>query len=202
MGLSNDNRKKAETARVAGHPLLSWRFCLHMERPEPYAICDSRFNRISAAADLTGQEEDYTIQAVAGEEAPTMICPTCQTESHHIKVIGDRAICHNCGGFSETGGPKVDKILTYNADRITEQQIQHEGDMITPYIVDKSTNQAIVNQDFIDKYPNQAAQTFSQEELKASGNENLKPPEKDDDGSGIEFKGSQEEAMREVVDES
>lgn len=128
-----------------------------------------------------------------------MICPTCNTESHHIKVLADRTACHNCGGFSETGGSKTDKILTYNADRITEQQIQNEGDMIPPYTVDKSTSQVIVNQDFIDKYPNQAAQTFSQEELKASGNENLKPPENDDDGSGVEFKGSQEEAMQEIV---
>lgn len=128
-----------------------------------------------------------------------MICPTCNTESHHIKVIGDRTGCHNCMGFSETGGSKTDKILTYTADRVTEQQIQHEGDMITPYIVDKSTNQAIVNQDFVDKYPDQAAVTFSQEELKASGNENLKPPESDDNGSGIEFNGSQEEAMEGVI---
>lgn len=128
-----------------------------------------------------------------------MICPTCNTESHHIKVIGDRTVCHNCGGFSETGGSRTDRILTYNADRITEQQVQHEGDMITPYIVDKSTNQAVVNQDFIDKYPDQAAVTYSQEELKASGNEDLKPPENDDNGSGIEFNGSQEEATKEII---
>lgn len=130
-----------------------------------------------------------------------MICPTCSAESQHIKVIGDRTGCHNCMGFSETGGPKTDKILTYSADRITEQQIQNEGDLIPPYLVDKSTNQVTVNQDFIDKYPNQAANTFSQEELKATGNEELKPPENDDDGSGIEFNGSQEEAIKEITDE-
>lgn len=129
-----------------------------------------------------------------------MICPTCNTGSHHIKVLGDRTGCHNCMGFSETGGPKTDKILTYTADRITEQQVQHEGDLIPPYIFDKSTNQAIVNQDFIDKYPDQAAVTFSQDELKASGNENLKPSENDDNGEGIQFNGSQEEAMREVIE--
>lgn len=129
------------------------------------------------------------------------VCPTCQTKTSHIKVIGDRTGCHNCMGFSETGGSSTDKILTRSSERVLEQQVQGEGDMITPWIVDKSTNQVVVNQDFIDKYPNQAAETFTQEELKASGNESLKPVENDDTGGGIEFKGDEREAIQQIVEQ-
>lgn len=128
-----------------------------------------------------------------------MTCPTCQTETSHIKVIADKTGCHNCMGFSETGGSSTDKVLTRSSERVLEQQIQNEGDMITPYVVDKSTNKAVVNQDFIDMYPNQAAETFSQEELQATGNENLKPAVNDDTGEGIEFVGDESKAIEEIV---
>lgn len=127
-----------------------------------------------------------------------MICPTCQTDSSHIKVIGNRTGCHSCLGFAETGG-KTDKILTYNADRITEQHIQNEGDLISPYTIDKSTNQVIVNESFIDKYPDQAATIFKEEELQAAGYGELKPQENDDTGEGIEFVGDESDAIEEVI---
>lgn len=130
-----------------------------------------------------------------------MICPTCNTETSHIKLIADKIGCHSCMGFAETGGTKTDKILTRSAERILEQQVQNEGDMIAPYIVDKSTNQVTVNQDFVDKYPDQAANTFTPDELTASGNEGLKPVANDDTGEEIVFRGSEEEAIKEIVDD-
>lgn len=129
-----------------------------------------------------------------------MKCPTCTKDSSHIRITSSGAIgCHCCMGFSETGGTKTDKILTRNATRITEQQVQYEGDMITPYVVDKSTNQVVVNEDFIDMYPEQAAQTYSPDELRSVGQPDLKPTVEVDDGQGIEFVGSEQEAVKEIV---
>lgn len=131
-----------------------------------------------------------------------MKCPTCTKDSSHIRITPGGAIgCHNCMGFSETGGTKTDKILTRNATRITEQQVQYEGDMITPYVVDKSTNQVVVNEDFIDMYPEQAAQTYSPDELRSVGQPDLKPTVEVDDGQGIEFSGSEQETIKEIVNE-
>lgn len=130
-----------------------------------------------------------------------MICPTCHHESAHIRVQSNGTIgCHHCLGFSESGGSRTDKILTRNAARITDEQVQYEGDLITPYIVDKSTNKAIVNEEFINLYPNQAAETYTPAELKSVGQPDLKPAQNDDMGVGIEFSGDESEAIKEVVD--
>lgn len=101
--------------------------------------------------------------------------------------------------FSETSG-KTDKLLTRASERVLDQQIQHEGDMITPWTVDKSTNKVEVNQDFIDKYPEQAAGIFSEQELKQSGNDTLKPQDHSDD-EGVTHSGDQEQAIKEMINE-
>lgn len=127
-----------------------------------------------------------------------MKCPSCSEESSRIRVETDGTIgCHNCLGISETGGPKTDKILTRNSDRVTEQQIQNEGDMITPYVIDKNTKQVIPNEEFARRYPNQAAETFTEKEREDLG---VAPAIVDtDDGKGIKFEGNEEEAIEEVV---
>ncbi len=131
-----------------------------------------------------------------------MRCPTCSKESTHIRISTNGSVgCHNCLGFSETGGSPTDKILTRNATRIVEQAIQYEADMITPYVVDKSTNKVTVNEDFIALYPDQAAQTYSQDELKSVGQEGLRPTVDVDDGKGIEFSGDTEKAFGDIVKE-
>lgn len=127
-----------------------------------------------------------------------MICPTCKKDSARIQVIGGRVGCSNCFGTSESGGSRTDKILTYNADRITEQQVQNEGDIITPYIVDKNTHQAIVNDDFVQKYPTQALGIFSRDELDSSGFTDLQASE-EDDGAEVEFSGDQKESIGKIV---
>lgn len=130
-----------------------------------------------------------------------MTCPSCSKPSSHIRINTDGSIgCHHCLGFSESGGSKTDKILTRNATRITEQREQFEADMITPYVVDKSTNQVVINEDFIELYPNQAAETFSPEELRSVGQEGLKASVEVDNGQGIEFSGSEEEAIGAIVE--
>lgn len=130
-----------------------------------------------------------------------MICPTCNTESTHIRIDSHGTGCHNCRGFSESGGSQTDKILTRNAERITTEHIQYEGDIITPYVVDKNTNKAVVNEEFINLYPEQAAQTYSQDELKSIGQPDLRPREVADDTQGIEFSGSEETAVKEIMGE-
>lgn len=133
-----------------------------------------------------------------------MICPTCKHQTTHLKILPDgREICHNCGGFAESGGVKTDKILTRNSSRLDEQRQQHEGDMILPYTFNKATKQVEVNHDFVELYPNQAAQTFTADELQAAGHSRLleatAEPEPD---SSVESKGNAEEAIKEIVDGS
>lgn len=128
-----------------------------------------------------------------------MICPTCSNESTHIRIDNHGVGCHNCRNFSESGGTKTDKILTRNADRVTTEQLQYEGDMITPYIVDKTTNKAIVNEAFINLYPAQAASTYTHAELKSVGQQDLKPVVNDDKGEGIEFNGIESDAIHDIV---
>lgn len=129
-----------------------------------------------------------------------MICPTCNTESTHIRIDSHGTGCHNCRGFSESGGSRTDKILTRNASRVTDEHIQYEGDIITPYVVDKNTNKAIVNEEFINLYPEQAAQTYSQDELKSVGQPDLKPSEITDDNEGVEFSGDANEAIADIIE--
>lgn len=129
-----------------------------------------------------------------------MICPTCQTESAHIRVDNNGIHCHECGDYSESGGTPTDKILTRNATRISEQQEEYEGDMITPYVVDKSTSKVVVNEDFIALYPNQAAETYTPEELRSVGQEGLKPNVDIDDGQGIEFSGEESKGIKDIIE--
>lgn len=130
-----------------------------------------------------------------------MTCPTCKHESSHIRIDSRGVGCHDCRGFSESGGSLTDKVLTRNSDRVLEQQVQFEGDMQTPYVVDKSTNQVIVNEEFINLYPEQAAQTYTAEELKSVGQPDLKPSQQEYDKTGVEFSGSEEQAVTEIMNE-
>lgn len=129
-----------------------------------------------------------------------MQCLTCFKDSTHIRVTANGTIgCHNCMGFSESGGSSTDKILTRNAARVTDEQIQYEGDMITPYVIDKTTNQPVVNEEFLNLYPDQAAGTYTADELKSVGQPDLKPPEAEDK-SNIEFSGDENTAIADIIE--
>lgn len=128
-----------------------------------------------------------------------MRCPICSKESSHIRIDSWGVGCHHCRGFSESGGSSTDKLLTRNASRITDEQVQYEGDVITPYIVDKNTNQAVVNEEFINLYPEQAAQTYTKSELASVGQPDLKPAAVVQSTEGIEFSGDASEAIRDIV---
>jgi len=129
-----------------------------------------------------------------------MTCPTCNAETAHIKVEVDGSVtCHECGGFSESGGSKTDKVLTRNASRVTEQQLQHEADMIPPYKLDENTRQVVPNEDFMELYPNQAAETFTEEELSDAGYAGLKKRTVKNGDKGIKFKGHARDGIKEII---
>jgi hypothetical protein len=132
-----------------------------------------------------------------------VICPNCKHQTSHLKILPNgNTICHNCGGYAESGGVRTDKILTRNSDRVRDQQHQHEGDMITPYVWDKATDKAVVNHDFVELYPEQAAVTFTKDELKAAGHGRLleRVKEADPDTSDVEFSGDEKQAIKGVID--
>jgi hypothetical protein len=129
-----------------------------------------------------------------------VICPTCNHTTSHLKILPDgRECCSNCGGFSETGGVKTDKILTRQSDRVRQEQQQHEGDMLPPYLFNKATGNVEVNHDFVELYPNQAAQTFSKDELVKAGHSHLLERAPASESEDIEFNGNAEEAIKEIV---
>lgn len=101
-----------------------------------------------------------------------MICRSCNLSSNRIKVIAGADVCTHCG-LVETGGSKVDNLITRNSFRVREQQKQMAGDMVTPWTYDKQRKKVVVNQEFIRNFPDQAKKTFSDSELKASNNAKL-----------------------------
>lgn len=107
--------------------------------------------------------------------------------------------CHSCGGFSQTGGSKTDKVLTRNASRVTEQQVQYEGDMIPPYKIDKNTKQVVPNEDFMEMYPDQSADTFSKNELQRAGYSGIKKRATKNNDKDVKFRGSAENAIKKIV---
>lgn len=133
-----------------------------------------------------------------------MICPRCSLPSTHFKILGDVMVCHSCGDFSESGGVKTDMILTRNSARVAEEQHQHEGDLIPPYVYSKSENKPIVNEDFIELYPDQATGIYTDGELALAGYADLKSERlanrgEDTDGE-IHFTGDENEAIKEIID--
>lgn len=98
-----------------------------------------------------------------------MICPTCEKPTSRLIIDKRGKGCADCRGISEAGGVRLDSILTRNSDRVRAQQHSHEGDMIIPHKHDPLTGKDIPNPDFVDKYPEQLPNYFTEDELKAHG---------------------------------
>lgn len=103
-----------------------------------------------------------------------MICPigSHPTSRMIIDTAPDgtrRRICAQHRGMSEAKGANVSNILTRNSDRVRQQQLRHEGDIILPHTYDKLTNKLVPNPDFVRLYPNQLPTYFTPEELKQHG---------------------------------
>lgn len=99
-----------------------------------------------------------------------MTCNTCHfTSASRIKVINGIDYCNNCTSMTVTGGSKVDGAITRNSQRIREQQKQFAADFIPPYTYDKAKHKGVVNKEFVNAYPEQAAKTFTSQELQSVG---------------------------------
>lgn len=95
-------------------------------------------------------------------------CDNCHKEAVHIVINADGESCENCGHLDTTGGHSMDGAAARNIYSIRESQKIDEGDLIQPWVVGDDGQQTI-NDDFIDLYPDQAHQYYTEEELKAKG---------------------------------
>lgn len=103
-----------------------------------------------------------------------MNCPIGNHPTSRIIIDTDsdgnrRKVCAEHRGMSEAKGANVSNILTRSSDRVREQQLRHEGDIILPHQYDKLTNKYIPNPDFVRLYPDKLPTYFTAEELKQHG---------------------------------
>lgn len=98
-----------------------------------------------------------------------MICPNCQKPTGRLRFYRGRGYCAKCLGVSEAAGFKIDGSLTRSADRIREQQMRHEGDLIMPHMFDHNTKTLVPNPDFIKRYPDRVTSSYTQTELEKAG---------------------------------
>ena len=98
-----------------------------------------------------------------------MKCEFCKQPTHRLIIDVHGKICANCRGLSETGGVQTDHLLTRTSDRVRTQQQKHEGDFILPHTYDSAQGKMVANPDFVNRYPEQLDNYFSQSELEAQG---------------------------------
>lgn len=98
-----------------------------------------------------------------------MICKNCGGESSRIKYIRGREFCSNCAGFSEVGKTRVDGINTRSSFRVRSEAIKFEGDLISPQFYNKTRRKVDINPDFVKRFPDQAREYFTNEEMVDSG---------------------------------
>lgn len=99
-----------------------------------------------------------------------MICSTCHSEANRIIVLSDDTEgCPNCLDIKETGGPKIDGILTRNSFRVREESVMYEKDFILPHTWDKMAKKYVPNRDFVERYGVMAHKHYTPEELNKVG---------------------------------
>ena len=135
-------------------------------------------------------------------------CDNCHKEANHIVITADKEYCEHCGGIGATGGVRTDGLASRSIFSIRESQKAMEGDLITPYTYDQNQGKMVINQDFIDKYPDQAHNYYSEDELQKMGLNELADKVKLDreasvkgqDATDVEFSGElNEEALQDRV---
>lgn len=100
-----------------------------------------------------------------------MICNTCKQDAIRILVIGGNDYCPSCAKVSTTSRTRVDGITTRT--RVRHESTMHEGDMIVPHAYNKTTRRLEPNAEFIKRYPDQAKDYFTKDEMIASGHTKL-----------------------------
>jgi hypothetical protein len=102
-----------------------------------------------------------------------MKCGNCGNQTSHIKYIKGQEYCPECGGFKETGGPKIGSILTRNSFRIRSESVKHEQDFILPHAYSKGEGKLRINDDFVKKYPDKAGEYFTDDQMTKQGYKKL-----------------------------
>lgn len=103
-----------------------------------------------------------------------MICPNCNQPTSRMRVYSNGVkACAACLGLSETGGVKIDGMLTRQSQRIRDQQRTHEGDIIMPHVFDKVTKELVPNPDFMKRYPDKIATNYTEKELRKAGHSKI-----------------------------
>ena len=133
-----------------------------------------------------------------------MICANCLFPAGRIKVIEGQEFCPNCYPISESGGHKIDGILTRNSFRARSQQEQHKGDFLQPHAYDKNAHSLKPSEDFIKMYPNQAHQYFTDAEVKQSHPKLAKlmrrnRKAKEQASQGVKFSGNAKRGMEKLL---
>lgn len=98
-----------------------------------------------------------------------MKCRNCNRSGSRIVVVDGEDNCTRCSGIGETGGTKVDGLITRGATRIREQQRAYEKDFTPPHVYDKAKKKVVPNTAFIQAFPTQASKTFTSDEMKSVG---------------------------------
>lgn len=129
-----------------------------------------------------------------------MTCNSCQAKTTRILTTKDgRDRCPNCYPMAITGKSQ-DRLITRSSQRVRDQQIQFEGDMIPPHTYDKTERKLKPNQDFLDRFPEQAHNYFTPTELKKAGVASKYHKKKEaKDNEPIEHKGSAKKAIKKIV---
>ena|SRR3990167_8706251 len=132
-----------------------------------------------------------------------MQCANCGAIASHLRITSRGETCDSCGGFTATGGVATDNTETRNSFRIRHQQKEYETDFTTSHIYDKTTKRAVVNPDFVERFPGTAHLNYSPKELKAAGYgelaEQVKNRRKPQTDTGVKFKGNTKEAIKRAI---
>lgn len=128
-----------------------------------------------------------------------MRCDNCHSLTSRIKVIGGQEYCTNCYPMSESGGTKIDGLITRNSFRIRTEQENHKADFIQPHAYDKNTRSLEPSADFIKRYPQHAHNYFTAQELKQAGYPKLAKMKPKKPEPKVHFRGSAKKAMERLL---
>lgn len=95
-------------------------------------------------------------------------CSNCSAEAHHIVINSRGERCEHCGDFAVTAG-STDRVHARGIFSIRTSSQEYEGDTIPPYVVDKNSGRQVINPDFIERFPDQAFNYYTEEQLKEQG---------------------------------
>lgn len=139
-----------------------------------------------------------------------MVCLNCGNETNRIMQAEDGSeICPNCSGLTQSGGAKIDGIITRNSWRIRRNQSRFEGDQVQPHIWDKTKRRLVVNPDFVKLYPKQVKNFFNDDEMTKDGYSKLPEYSKKlkaktskavaKDKQGVIFEGDSKSAIKKIL---